>query len=71
LLTPSIDHLFDRGFITFENNGRLLVSPVAHTESLRRMGVPVDEVRNVGSFTDGQKSYLEFHRENLFLEAKL
>jgi putative restriction endonuclease len=71
LLTPSIDHLFDRGFITFENDGRLLVSAVAHKESLRRMGVPVDEVRNVGRFSEGQKSYLEFHRENLFLEAKL
>jgi hypothetical protein len=71
LLTPTIDHLFDRGFITFENDGRLLVSAVAHKESLRRMGVPVDEVRNVGSFSDGQKHYLEFHRENLFLEAKL
>ena len=71
LLTPSIDHLFDRGFITFENDGRLLVSAVAHKESLRRMGVSVDEVRNVGSFSEGQKNYLEFHRENLFLEAKI
>jgi hypothetical protein len=71
LLTPSIDHLFDRGFITFENNGDLVVSAVAHKESLQRMGVPVDGARNVGSFSDGQKRYLEFHRENLFLEAKL
>ena len=71
LLTPSIDHLFDRGFISFENDGRLLVSSVAHKESLRRMGVPVDAMKNVGSFSEGQKHYLEFHRENLFLEAKL
>ena len=35
------------------------------------MGVPVDDVRNVGAFSEGQKRYLEFHRENLFLEAKL
>jgi HNH endonuclease len=69
LLTPNIDHLFDRGFISFENNGALLVSPVAHKESLRRMGVPVDTVRNVGSFSERQKFYLEFHRENLFLAA--
>ena len=39
LLTPSIDHLFDRGFIGFENNGRLIISPVAHRPSLQRMGV--------------------------------
>ena len=30
LLTPSIDHLFDRGFIGFEDNGKLIISPVAH-----------------------------------------
>lgn len=71
LLTPNIDHLFDRGFISFENNGALLVSAVAHKESLRRMGVPVDMTRNVGSFSEGQKRYLEFHRENLFLAAIL
>jgi predicted restriction endonuclease len=42
LLTPSIDHLFDRGFISFEDTGRVLLSPVAHRPSLQRMGVAVD-----------------------------
>jgi len=71
LLTPTIDHLFDRGFISFEGDGRLLVSEVAHKESLRRMGIPVDEMRNVGGFSEGQKRYLEYHRENLFLAANI
>lgn len=69
LLTPSIDHLFDRGFISFEKNGRLIVSPVAHRRSLERMGIRVDERVNVGAFSDGQKRYLDFHRERVFLEA--
>ena len=47
LLTPSIDHLFDRGFISFEDNGTLLISPVAHKPALQRMGVAADEVINV------------------------
>jgi hypothetical protein len=29
LLMPTIDHLFDRGFIGFENSGELIVLPVA------------------------------------------
>ena len=70
LLTPSIDHLMDRGFISFEGNGELLISPVAHKESLKKMGVPVGRVVNVGQFTDGQKHYLEYHRENVFLERR-
>ena len=69
LLTPSIDHLFDRGFISFENNGELLVSPVAHPVSLRKMGVPAGQRVNVGRFTDGQRRYLEYHRESVFLQA--
>ena len=47
LLTPSIDHLFDRGFIGFEDNGRLIISPVAHYPSLQRMGIDTTKGINV------------------------
>jgi hypothetical protein len=70
LLTPSIDHLFDRGFISFEGYGRLLISPVAHRESLQRMGVKTEEPVKVGTFSEGQRRYLEFHRERVFLLAR-
>ena len=70
LLTPSIDHLFDRGFISFEDNGRLLISPVSHNESLNRMGVDTNEQVNVGGFTEGQRTFLDFHREFIFLETR-
>jgi len=71
LLTPSIDHLFDRGFISFENNGELLISPVAHRPSLSRMGVPVNERVNVGAFSEGQRKFLEFHRDSVLLKASV
>jgi hypothetical protein len=70
LLTPSIDHLFDRGFISFENNGTLLISPVANKSALQRMGVPTDGSINVGSFTSEQKKHLDFHRDSVFLKAR-
>jgi hypothetical protein len=69
LLTPSIDHLFDRGFIGFENSGELIISPVAHRPSLQRMGIATDHVINVGTFTEGQKHFLEFHRSSVLLRA--
>lgn len=71
LLTPSIDHLFDRGFISFLDDGRLLLSPVAHLPSLAKMGVPIDGEANVGSFTSGQREYLEFHRDKVWLSSTL
>lgn len=70
LLTPSADHLFDRGFLSFEADGRLLISPVAHRASLERMGVPV-EGADVGRFTPGQAGYLEFHRDQVFLRSRI
>ncbi len=65
LLTPSIDHLFDRGFITFKDDGGVVISPVADTLSLKRMGVEAG--MSAGSFSRGQRGYLEFHRDEVFL----
>ncbi|MBI5838397.1 MAG: HNH endonuclease [Candidatus Eisenbacteria bacterium] len=70
LLTPSIDHLFDRGFIGFANDGELLISPVAHRESLERMGVDSGRPANVGEFSAGQRRFLEYHRENVLLKCR-
>jgi len=69
LLTPSIDHLFDRGFISFQDNGNLIVSPVAHMPSLERMGVATRDTVNVGAFSDGQRRFLEYHRDAVLLRA--
>jgi putative restriction endonuclease len=71
LLTPTIDHLFDRGFISFENSGELLVSPVAHTDSLNKMGIVTNHIVNVGGFAEQQREFLEFHRTNVFLKSEV
>ena len=70
LLTPSIDHLFDRGFISFENSGELIISPVAHRPSLQCMGIETEQLINVGSFSSGQKLFLDFHRNQVLLKSK-
>jgi putative restriction endonuclease len=70
LLTPTIDHLFDRGFISFEDSGVLIVSPVAHVPSLNRMGVETNRIVTVGTFTEGQRQFLDYHRESVLLQAR-
>lgn len=69
LLAPHIDHLFDNGFISFDCDGTLLISPAADSAALRQMGVPVDVVLNVGPFNEKQKTYLTFHRNEVFKKA--
>ena len=68
-LTPSINHLFDRGFFGLRGNGELIVSPVAHRPSLERMGINTKGAVNVGTFTTGQREFLEFHRDMVLLKA--
>lgn len=70
LLTPSIDHLFDRGFISFRDDGRLLISPVADHPSLTKMGVEVTRDFNAGAFTSRQQHFLEYHRDAVFLQKR-
>jgi predicted restriction endonuclease len=70
LLSPNVDLLFDRGFISFRDDGQLLVSPVANGEALNRLGVRVNKEVNVGTFTQGQRKYLAHHRREIFLDAR-
>lgn len=71
LLTPTMDHLFDRGFITFADDGEVLVSPVADGDSLNRMGISCGGPLQVGSFNTDQRYFLKYHREEIFLQSAL
>jgi hypothetical protein len=71
LLSPDVDHLFDRGLISFENSGKILVSPIADWSAMEQLGLKEALGRNVGHFSSGQRDYLEYHRENVFLEARV
>jgi len=64
--TPTIDHLLDRSFISFANSGKSFISPVAHSESMNKMGISTERGINVGSFVAPQREFPEFHRDNLF-----
>lgn len=70
MLTPTVDHLFDEGFISFRNNGTLIVSPVADRPSLEKMGIPLDTSFNAGAFTRKQTDYLEYHRDFILHTAQ-
>jgi putative restriction endonuclease len=63
MLAPHVDHLFDRGFISFSDDGELLISSFLDRTILHRWGIP--EVLNVGRF-GRQTQFLAFHREFIF-----
>ena len=64
LLAPHVDHLFDRGFISFTANGDLLVSAKLPSNVLGSWGIALK--LSVGPFKSEQAHYLEYHRQNIF-----
>jgi predicted restriction endonuclease len=67
LLTPHVDHLFDRGYISFADDGAVLLSPRVDHEQLQMLGIPTDPPPHVGMFRPEQRQYLEHHRVNVYL----
>ncbi|MFM2607600.1 HNH endonuclease signature motif containing protein [Vibrio chagasii] len=63
LLAPHIDHLFDKGYISFRDNGKLIMSKQLCKQTLILWSV---ENKNYGAFRTAQLPYLKFHRENIF-----
>jgi hypothetical protein len=70
LLCPNVDHLFDRGYISFQDDGRILVSPLVDAAQIARLGVTTAPPLNVGAFSSKQAPYLAFHRESVFLHGR-
>lgn len=66
LLTPHADLLFDRGWISFESKGRLIVSSELPGDVRSRIGLKLKQGRDCGTFSGRQQTYLEFHREKIF-----
>ena len=66
LLAPHIDHLFDRGWITFSNEGDILYSKECSIDVFLAFGLG-SEI-NVGQFSPEQCHYLDFHRLHVFNE---
>ena len=64
MLAPHIDHLFDRDFISFDDNGDLLIATTLSEQVWGAWAIVAGT--NVGAFTDKQRAYLDYHRRQVF-----
>jgi hypothetical protein len=62
LLTPHVDRLFDRGLISFGNDGEVIISSRLNPLDLRRLGLHEVCLRRSAPFHDRQIVYLAYHR---------
>ncbi len=65
LLSPNMDALFDKGYVSFENDGTLLISHNIKREDLIMLGWKLD--LNV-KFEAQHAKYLQYHRSAIFID---
>ena len=70
LLAPQADLLFDRGWISFADDGRLLVAEALPNTISSGLGLHIVAGKRYGSFQISQQSYLRFHRQRIFLNTR-
>lgn len=63
LLCVTHDALFDKGFITFEDDGRILISEMFPRQEWQRLSI--DETMHL-SHIPRNKAYMHLHRANIF-----
>ena len=61
LLVPNLDVAFDLGYISFENNGQIIISGRLGEESLLQLGI--DFGMKLRKIEDGHINYLQYHRK--------
>lgn len=67
LMCPSHDKLFDQGWITFDDNGKIIISKGLSLEDKILLGVK-DDMSII--LTKGNRMYLAYHRSKIFEKYK-
>jgi len=68
LLSPTFDKLFDRGFITFTLDKKILISNTISSKNIDRLGIcNGQKIQDLP--ISGRKEYLEYHQQKIFLHA--
>ncbi|PKL24607.1 MAG: hypothetical protein CVV47_09215 [Spirochaetae bacterium HGW-Spirochaetae-3] len=64
LLVPTYDKLFDKGFISFDDNGRITISAKIDMNDVRKTGL--NERSRLRMVPDSTMQYLKYHRNYIF-----
>jgi|GEM_PF-760936 len=64
LLLPNLDSCFDLGFVSFDDEGKILLSSQLEQASLAHFGI--NSTLKLLRLDEQHKKFLRFHRENIF-----
>ncbi len=64
MLTPTFDYLFDRGFMSFTNDKKTILSPFLSNMTYSKIGISNNKYFPLLPI-EGREKYLEFHRDEI------
>lgn len=64
MLTPTYDFLFDRGYISFTNDKKIIISPWLSKMTCSKLNISNDKIYSLLP-TEGRENYLEYHRNEV------
>lgn len=66
LLTPNLDRTFDLGYISFQDNGEIILSPMLTSQSASDLGVS-EKMKLQKALLTEQQQFMQYHRSNILL----
>ena len=64
LLSPNIDSCFDKGYISFDDDGKILISKKLSQENAEILGI--QRQMKLSQIDESHRKYLAYHRSNIF-----
>ncbi len=68
MLSPTFDYLFDRGFMSFTDDKRTILSPFLSNMTYSKIGISDDKLITMLQ-VEGREEYLAYHRQHIFKMA--
>lgn len=68
LLCPNHDRLFDRGFITFNDDGSIIITEALSDNN--RIFLNIDSNASL-ALNESTKKYMEYHRNNIYIDREI
>lgn len=66
LLTPNLDSLFDKGYISFSDEGLILISDKIDICEYENLGI--NQSMKLRFVLEEHKAFLQYHRDNIFIK---
>ena len=68
MLSPTFDLLFDRGFMSFTDDKRTILSPFLSKMTYSKLGISDNKLFTMLP-VEGREEYLAYHRQNILKTA--